>query len=132
MEASGMATIEPIQTDAAPAAIGPYSQGIRCGDFLFLSGQIPLTPGGELVTGDAATQARQVFRNIEQVLKAGGATLRQVVKATVFLASMDDFQAVNGVYAEAFGEHRPARSAIAVKQLPRDALVEIEVIAFVG
>ncbi|MCY0869102.1 MAG: Rid family detoxifying hydrolase [Firmicutes bacterium] len=126
-----MATIESIQTDAAPAAIGPYSQGVRCGDFLFLSGQIPLTAAGDLVEGDAATQARQVFRNIEQVLKAGGASLHQVVKATVFLASMDDFQAVNTVYAEAFGEHRPARSAVAVKQLPRAALVEIEVIAYV-
>lgn len=116
----------------APAAIGPYSHAAECsGSLLFCSGQIALRTDGTMVDGDAAAQTQQIVANITAVLGARGLTLRNVVKTTVFLADMADFPAMNGVYAEAFGDHRPARSAVAVRTLPRDARVEIEVIACV-
>lgn len=119
-----------ISTDQAPAAIGPYSQAIRAGQWLYTSGQIPLTPGGEMVDGDATLQTQQVFANLRAVLDVAGASLSQVVKTTVFVADLNDFAAVNAVYADAFGDHRPARSTVQVARLPRDAKVEIEVVAF--
>jgi 2-iminobutanoate/2-iminopropanoate deaminase len=117
----------------APAAVGPYSHAVRTGGLLFCSGQVALDPErGQLVGEDVASQTRQVFANVRAVLAAAGVELGAVVKTTVFLASMDDFGAMNAVYAEAFGDHRPARSTIAVAGLPVGALVEIEVIAEVA
>ena len=114
----------------APAAVGPYSHAVRAGGLVFCSGQVALDPGTNALVGDdAAAQARQVFANIRAVLSAAGLGLADVVKTTVLLASMDDYGAVNEVYAEAFGDHRPARSAFATGGLPLGALVEIEVIA---
>lgn len=119
-----------IQTTSAPAAIGPYSQAIRCGSFLFVSGQIPLHPEtGEIVGDTAAEQARQVLRNLQAVLEAGGASLQQVVKTTIFLTDLNQFAAVNAVYAEFFPSEPPARSTVQVAALPRGAQVEIEAVA---
>ncbi|KUO96634.1 RidA family protein [Ferroacidibacillus organovorans] len=120
-----------ISTENAPAAIGPYSQGVRVGNLVFLSGQIPLTAEGVLVEGDVRAQTEQVLQNIRAVLRAAGASLSHVVKCTVFLADMNDFTVVNEVYGQAFGSHRPARSTVQVARLPRDVRVEIEVIAAV-
>jgi len=120
----------PIQTTAAPAAIGPYSQAIAERQLLFTSGQIPIDPAtGELRNSDIATAARQVLANLRAVLVAGGADLSTVVKTTVFLKDMRDFQAFNAVYAEFFKEPFPARSCIQVAGLPKDSLVEIEAVA---
>ena len=122
--------LEPVHSDSAPAAIGPYSQAIKAGDLLFCSGQIPLDPASmEMVGEDAAAQAEQVMKNVAAVLAAGGSGLDRVVRTTIFLASMADFQAVNAVYERHFGEHRPARACVAVKELPKGALVEIDCIA---
>lgn len=122
-----------IATDGAPKAIGPYSQAIRSGDLIFLSGQIPLDPKtGELVRGTIEEEVTRVLDNIRAVLEASGAGLDDVVRTTVFLADMADFQAMNGVYAKAFGDARPARSTVQVAGLPRGARVEIDVIARVG
>lgn len=118
-----------VSTDAAPAAIGPYSQAVRMGDLLFTSGQIPLTPDGTLVEGDVRAQATQVMENLGAVLAAGGSTFDEVVKCTVFLADMDDFAVVNEVYGGYFGEAPPARSAVQVARLPRDVRIEVEAIA---
>lgn len=122
-----------ISTPHAPSAIGPYSQAVRCGQFLYASGQIPLDPEtGELVGSDVQAQTERVIQNVKAVLSSAGAGLAQVVKTTVFLASMSDFQAMNEVYARHFeGPDRipPARSTVAVAELPRKALVEIECIA---
>lgn len=122
-----------IQTSQAPAAIGPYSQAIRCGQFLYASGQIALDPAtGELVGSDVQTQTERVIQNMQAVLASAGASLAHVVKTTVFLTSMNNFQAMNAVYANYFdGPDRlpPARSTVAVAELPRKALVEIECIA---
>ena len=121
---------ESIATDGAPKAIGPYSQAIRSGDLIFLSGQIPLDPGtGELVRGTIEAEVARVLDNIRAVLEASGAGLDDVVRTTVYLADMADFQAMNGVYARFFGEGRPARSTVQVAGLPRGARVEIDVIA---
>ena len=121
-----------ISTDAAPAAIGPYSQAVQAGGLLFCSGQIPLDPAtGELVQGDVAVQAGQVMRNIAAVLSAAGTGFDRVIKTTIFLADMADFAKVNEVYGSRFSAHKPARSTVAVKDLPRGALLEIEVIAAV-
>jgi len=117
-----------IQTTNAPAAIGPYSQAIQVGSLLFTSGQIPLRADGSLVGGDIEVQTQQVFDNLRAVIEAAGGTLSQVVKTTVFLKDLQDFVAMNGVYEAAFGNHRPARSAVQVARLPRDVLVEIEAI----
>lgn len=122
-----------LDAPGAPAAVGPYSHAVKAGGLLFCSGQVALDPEtGSLVGDDAAAQAEQVFANIRAVLSAAGANLSNVVKTTVFLDSMDDYSAVNTVYAAAFGDHRPARSAVAVDRLPVGALVEIEVIAEVA
>jgi 2-iminobutanoate/2-iminopropanoate deaminase len=118
-----------IATTDAPAAIGPYCQAIQIDGLLFASGQIPLTPEGQLVEGDVQVQARQVFNNIRAVLAAADGTLNNVVKATVFVQDLNDFALLNEVYAEAFGDHKPARSTVQVARLPLDAKVEIEVIA---
>lgn len=120
-----------IQTNGAPAAIGPYSQGIVVNNLFYSSGQIPLTPEGNMVTGDIKDQTHQVFRNLQAVLNEAGASLETVVKATVFIKNMDDFAAVNEVYGEYFSAHKPARSCVEVARLPKDALVEIEVVALV-
>ncbi len=117
-----------IQTQNAPAAIGPYSQAIVAGSLLFTSGQIPLRPDGSLVEGGIEVQTQQVFDNLSAVIEAAGASLGQVVKTTVFLRDMQDFSAMNGIYAAAFGSHCPARSTVQVARLPRDVLVEIEAI----
>ncbi|TVR96022.1 MAG: RidA family protein [Trueperaceae bacterium] len=118
-----------VSTTNAPAAIGPYSQAVGIGGLLFTSGQIPLLPDGSLVEGDVEAQTRQVLANLAAVLEAGGSSLDQVVKCTVFLADMNDFAAVNAVYAEAFTSEPPARSAVEVARLPRDVMVEIEAVA---
>jgi len=118
-----------ISTIDAPAAIGPYSQAMQVGDMLYTSGQIALTPQGEMVGDDIHDQADQVLKNLGAVLAEAGATYSDVIKTTIFLADMDDFLAVNTIYAEYFGDHKPARSTVAVRELPRRAKVEIECIA---
>lgn len=120
-----------VQTNQAPAAIGPYSQGIIVNNLFYSSGQIPLTAEGVMVEGDIKEQAHQVFQNLNAVLTAAGASFDTVVKATVFIKSMDDFAALNEVYGEYFSTNKPARSCVEVARLPKDALVEIEVIALV-
>lgn len=119
-----------INASDAPAAIGPYSQAIACGGFLFFSGQIPLDPHTmELVKGDVKAQAERVLSNIEAILREAGLEKHHVVKCTVFLKNLNDFAAMNEVYTRFFGEHKPARSTIEVAGLPRGAQVEIECIA---
>ena len=121
-----------LHTDRAPKAIGPYSQAVRAGNLLYTSGQIPLDPEtGELVTGSFEAMVRRVFDNLAAVLESGGASFRHVVKTTVFLKSMSDFAVLNGIYAEYFGDHKPARSTVAVAELPKGALVEVEMVAIV-
>ena len=122
-----------IQTDTAPAAIGPYSQAIRANGFVFVSGQIPIQPEtGEFVAGGIAEQTEQVIKNLSAVLAAAGSSLAQVVKTTVFLADMKEFGAMNEVYSKFFTETPPARATVAAAGLPRNALVEIEVVALVA
>ena len=118
-----------IKTLEAPAAIGPYSQAIKANGFLFVSGQIPLTPNGELAGDDIKAQTKQVLKNLKAILKEADLSLKDTVKTTIFLKSMDDFSIVNEIYAQAFGEHKPARSTIEISKLPKDVLVEIELIA---
>lgn len=120
---------EPVSTTSAPAAIGPYSQGIDAGVLVFCSGQLPLDPATGEMPADITAQTEQSLKNVKAVLAAAGLTLDNVVKTTVFLADMADFGAMNEVYARHFNAPYPARSAVAVKQLPKSALVEIEVIA---
>ncbi len=121
---------ERILTEHAPAPIGPYSQAIRAGKELFCSGQIPLDPAtGEIVAGDVAAQAERVLQNLGAVLEAADFSFADVVKTTIFLVDMNDFSAVNDVYARVFGDAKPARSTVAVAALPRGARVEIEAIA---
>ncbi|KJA28442.1 hypothetical protein HYPSUDRAFT_197304 [Hypholoma sublateritium FD-334 SS-4] len=124
------ASLTPVSTTQAPAAIGPYSQGIKAGELLFCSGCIPLDPASmQIVPGGVVEQTEQALKNLKAVVEAGGSELGKVAKTTVFLKSMDDFVAVNGVYAKFFGNHTPARSAVEVARLPKDVLVEIECIA---
>ena len=123
---------EAIRTDAAPAAVGPYSQAIRAGQFVFTAGQIPLHPDGTLLEGDIQAQTRQVLNNLAAVLKAAGTGLDRVVKCTCFLADMNDFAAMNEVYSEYFEDTPPARSAVEVARLPKDVGIEIEAVALVG
>ena len=119
-----------LATTQAPAAIGPYSQGISAGNMTFLSGQLGIDPAtGDFVTNEVKGQTEQSLKNVQAILKETGLTLKQVVKTTVFLADMNDFAAMNEMYATFFEEPYPARSTIAVKTLPKNALVEIEVIA---
>lgn len=124
---------ERIATESAPAAIGPYSQAIASGEFVFASGQIALDPkSGQLVEGDVRAQTRQAIENVSAVLQAAGSSLARVVKTTVFLTTMQDFAPMNEIYGQFFVGEPPARSTIAVAELPRNALVEIEVIALRG
>ena len=119
-----------IHTDKAPGAIGPYSQAVKTGNLLFVSGQIPIDPATGVFAGeDIATQTRQSLNNVKAILEAAGFCLADVVKTTVLLTNMADFAAMNAVYAEFFRENCPARAAFAVKELPKGALVEIEAIA---
>ena len=117
-----------------PKRLGPYSQGIRVrtGELLFLSGQIPLTPAGELVEGDIESQTEQVLKNLEAVLTAGGSSLGQVLKTTVFLKNLDDFPRMNAIYERFFRTTPPARSTVEVSRLPRQVAIEIDVVAAVG
>ncbi|HET9040756.1 MAG TPA: RidA family protein [Gemmatimonadales bacterium] len=122
--------IDFVATPKAPRAIGPYSQATRAGGLLFTAGQVGFDPStGELVDGGISEQTERVLQNIRAILQAGGLDLANVVKTTVFLVDMADFAAMNTVYAQAFGDHRPARSTVAVAALPRGARVEIEAIA---
>ena len=119
-----------ISTTKAPGAIGPYSQGIQIGEFIYTSGQIPIDPAtGTFAEGGIKEQTRQSLQNIKAILEEAGSSMDKVVKTTVFLADMNDFADMNSVYAEFFSEPYPARSAVAVKTLPKKALVEIEVVA---
>ena len=122
-----------VSTDSAPAAIGPYSQAIIAGGFLFTAGQIALDPvSGQVVEGDVVPQTKRVLQNLEAVLAAAGASWKNVVKTTVFLQDMKDFPRMNEVYAEVMGDARPARSTVQVAGLPRGVLVEIELVAHLG
>ena len=123
--------MKPVHSNQAPEAIGPYSQGIVTGNLFFSSGQIPLTPEGNLVAGGIKEQTDQVFRNIKAVLVEAGASLETVVKTTVFIQNMEEFSSVNEVYASYFSKHKPARSCVEVAKLPKGSLIEIEVIAVV-
>jgi 2-iminobutanoate/2-iminopropanoate deaminase len=118
-----------IKTDKAPQAIGPYSQAVVAGDFIYTSGQVPLNSDGVLVEGDIKAQTKQVLTNLSEVLKEAKSSLKNVVKTTIFLSDMEDFKDVNEIYAEFFGEHKPARSTVAVKTLPLNVRIEIEAIA---
>ncbi|MDX9814585.1 MAG: RidA family protein [Sulfurimonas sp.] len=120
-----------IQTNKAPAAIGPYSQAVVANGVLYSSGQIALKPDGTMCEDDIKVQTTQVFHNLIAVLDEAGSSLDKVLKASIFLASMDDFAVVNEIYGSFFGSHKPARSTVAVKTLPKNALVEIDAIALV-
>jgi len=122
-----------VQTNKAPSAIGPYSQAVVANGMVYTSGQIALLADGsdELLSKDVVTQSIQVLTNLEEVLKEAGSSMNQVVKTTIFLASMDDFAVVNTIYEKAFGTHKPARATVAVKTLPKNALVEIDAVALV-
>jgi 2-iminobutanoate/2-iminopropanoate deaminase len=122
-----------ISTSDAPKAIGPYSQAVRAGDLLFMSGQIPLDPAtGALVTGDAVAQAKQVMINLDAVLRAAGASFAEVVRSTIYLVDLGDFAKVNEVYGSYFSTEPPARATVQVAALPRGASVEIDMIAYLG
>jgi 2-iminobutanoate/2-iminopropanoate deaminase len=122
-----------VKTDGAPGAIGPYSQAVVAGGFVYASGQIPIDPAtGQFVEGGVREQTAQVLRNLSEVLEAAGSSLGRVVKTTVFIADMDDFAAVNETYATFFTAEPPARSTVQAARLPRDARVEIDVIAVAG
>ncbi len=123
-------TRETVQTETAPKAIGPYAQAIKAGGFIYTAGQIPIDPKtGDFVSGGITAQTRQVLENLKAVLEAGGSSLGKAVKATVFLRNMNEFAAMNDVYAEYLGHAKPARSTVAVAELPRGALVEIDLVA---
>jgi 2-iminobutanoate/2-iminopropanoate deaminase len=125
-------TREAVQTDNAPKAIGPYEQAIKANGFLYTAGQIPIDPKTDkFVTGSIAAQTRQVLENLKAVLEAGGSSLDRVIKATVFLKNMADFAAMNEVYGQYLGSAKPARSTVAVAELPRGALIEIDFVALV-
>jgi 2-iminobutanoate/2-iminopropanoate deaminase len=124
---------KPVHTNAAPAAIGPYSQAVRAGDYLFVSGQLGIDPATKkMIEGDAGAQAERALVNIRAILEAAGGTMADVVKTTVLLQSMDDFPKLNEVYARFFPGEHPARAAYQVAKLPLGALVEIEAIAYLG
>jgi 2-iminobutanoate/2-iminopropanoate deaminase len=121
-----------IETRNAPVALGPYSQAIRAGNLLFASGQLPLDPGsGSMVSGSIENQTRRALDNVKSVLEAAGSGLHDVVKTTIFIRNMDDFSRINAAYAEYFPASPPARSCVEVARLPKDAQVEIEVIAYI-
>lgn len=121
-----------VSTDQAPAAIGPYSQAVIANGMLYTSGQIALRPDGSFVEEGVKEQAKQVLSNLKAVLEAAGSRPDQVVKTTIFLDDMNDFATVNEIYAEFFGDHKPARSTVAAKTLPKHALIEIECIALIS
>jgi 2-iminobutanoate/2-iminopropanoate deaminase len=119
-----------VATQDAPQAIGPYSQAVKAGGFLFSSGQIAINPAtGQVIAGDVAAQTERVMKNLAAILKAAGLSLQRVVKTTVYMKSMGDFATMNEIYGRHFGEHRPARSTVEVARLPKDVLVEIDVVA---
>jgi 2-iminobutanoate/2-iminopropanoate deaminase len=120
-----------VKTDTAPQAIGPYSQAVIHNDIVYTSGQIALTPDGEMLESDITLQTHQVLKNLSAVLEESGSSLQNVIKTTIFLDSMDDFVKVNEIYAEYFKDHKPARATVAVKTLPKNALVEIDAVAFI-
>lgn len=120
-----------VQTNNAPSAIGPYSQAVVANGMVFTSGQIALTPEGVMLEEDVVIQTKQVLKNLQAVLEEAGSSMGEVIKTTIFLDSMDDFVIVNEIYAEAFGDHKPARATVAVKTLPKNALVEIDAVALV-
>lgn len=123
---------ETISTENAPSAIGPYSQAVKVGNFVFCSGQIPIDPAtGEFVSEEVTDQTRQVLKNLSAVLEAAGSSLANVVKTTVFLVDMNDFAQMNEVYAEFFSENKPARATVQAARLPRDTRVEIDCIAII-
>lgn len=122
--------IQKIATEKAPAAVGPYSQGIKAGDFVYTSGQLPIDPAtGQLVQEDIQAATRVALNNVKAVLEEGGASLETVVKVTVFVKDMNNFGAINEVYAEYFTDHKPARSLVEVARLPKDGVIEIEAVA---
>jgi 2-iminobutanoate/2-iminopropanoate deaminase len=122
-----------VSTVSAPKALGPYSQAIRAGQFLFVSGQVPIDPAtGELVQGSIGDQTRRALQNVGAILKAGGASFQNVVRTTVYLADLTDFPAMNEVYGTFFTSPQPARSTIQAARLPKDARIEIDVIAYLG
>ena len=123
--------MQKVHTSNAPEAIGPYSQAVKFGNMVFTSGQIALTPNGEFLDADISVQTKQVCENLKEVLKAAGSDISNVIKTTIFLADMNDFGAVNEVYGKYFS-HKPARSTVAVKELPKGAKVEIETIAVIS
>jgi len=124
---------EVISTTKAPGAIGPYSQGIKFGNLLFVSGQTPLNPEtGKIAEGDVQSQARQCLENIKAILEAAGTNLDNVLKTTVFIKDINSFSKINEIYAQYFTKNQPARSCVEVARLPMDVLVEIEVIAYIG
>ena len=122
-----------IKTNKAPSAIGPYSQAVVANGMVFTSGQIALKADGDdaILSQDVIAQSKQVLQNLDEVLKEFESSMSKVIKTTIFLASMDDFAVVNGIYEEAFGTHKPARATVAVKTLPKNALVEIDAVALV-
>ncbi len=128
-----MPAARPISTSSAPKALGPYSQAIHAGQFLFVSGQVPIDPAtGDLVAGTIVDQTRRALQNIGEILKAAGASFQNVVRTTVYLADLADFPAMNETYATFFSAPQPARSTIQAAKLPKDARIEIDVIAFLG
>ncbi len=120
-----------VQTEKAPSAIGPYSQAVVANGMVYTSGQIALTPDGIMLEDDVRVQTKQVLKNLQAVLEESGSSMDKVLKTTIFIASMDDFSIINDIYEEAFGSHKPARATVAVKTLPKNALVEIDAVAIV-
>ena len=120
-----------VQTDRAPSAIGPYSQAVVANGMVYTSGQIALTPEGVMLENDVVIQTKQVLKNLQAVLEEAGSSMDLVVKTTIFIDSMDDFVIINEIYEAAFGTHKPARATVAVKTLPKNALVEIDAVALV-
>ncbi|MEA2100805.1 MAG: RidA family protein [Campylobacterota bacterium] len=120
-----------VQTDKAPSAIGPYSQAVVANGMVYTSGQIALTPDGVMLESDVVIQTKQVLKNLKAVLEEAGSSMDKVIKTTIFIDSMDDFTIINEIYEKAFGTHKPARATVAVKTLPKNALVEIDAIALV-
>ena len=118
-----------VQTDKAPSAIGPYSQAVVANGMVYTSGQIALTPEGVMLENDVVIQTKQVLKNLQAVLEEAGSAMDLVVKTTIFIDSMDDFTTINEIYEEAFSSHKPARATVAVKTLPKNALVEIDAVA---